>query len=225
MKNAQAASRKKQKKRTRQTMPTLRFTPYAWAKLLWLRDYGETEIGGFGISAEDDLLLIEDIKLVRQQCTSVTVAFDDESVADFFDQQVDVGRRPEQFGRVWIHTHPGDSADPSSTDERTFARCFGESDWSVMFIVAVGGETYARLQLKAGPTASLEIPVDVDFSSEFPAADREAWAEEYAECVKSLEPRWWEEDVLLLGSERFVAGDDDWFHFQEFVTEEEVCFE
>ena len=29
--------------------PVLRFTPYAWAKLLWLRDAGPTEIGGFGI--------------------------------------------------------------------------------------------------------------------------------------------------------------------------------
>ena len=29
--------------------PTLRFSPYAWAKLLFLRDLGETEVGGFGI--------------------------------------------------------------------------------------------------------------------------------------------------------------------------------
>ena len=53
--------------------PTLRFTPWAWAKLLFLRDLGETEVGGFGISAENDLLLIEDIQMVRQRCTSVTV--------------------------------------------------------------------------------------------------------------------------------------------------------
>ena len=39
--------------------PTLRFTPYAWAKLVFLRDLGPAEVGGFGISADDDLLLIE----------------------------------------------------------------------------------------------------------------------------------------------------------------------
>ena len=36
--------------------PSLRFTPTAWAKLLFLRDYGETEVGAFGIAAIDDLL-------------------------------------------------------------------------------------------------------------------------------------------------------------------------
>ena len=63
--------------------PTLRFSPTAWAKLLYLRDLGETEVGGFGISAADDLLCIEDIELVQQVCTGVSVAFDDQAVADF----------------------------------------------------------------------------------------------------------------------------------------------
>ena len=49
---------------------------------MYLRDYGDTEIGGFGISSADDLLLIEDVQLVKQQCTTVTVAFDDTAVAD-----------------------------------------------------------------------------------------------------------------------------------------------
>ncbi len=39
--------------------PTLRFTPLAWAKLLFLRDRGPTEVGGFGLSAADDLCSIE----------------------------------------------------------------------------------------------------------------------------------------------------------------------
>ena len=38
---------------------SLRLTPYAWAKLIYLRDLGETEVGGFGITAADDLLLVE----------------------------------------------------------------------------------------------------------------------------------------------------------------------
>ena len=47
--------------------PALRFTPYAWARLLFLRDAGPTEVGGFGISSPRDHLLIEDIRLVRQR--------------------------------------------------------------------------------------------------------------------------------------------------------------
>jgi len=73
--------------------PTLRFSPAAWAKLLFLRDYGETEVGGFGVSTASDLLYVEDIQLVRQACSWAHVAFDDDSVADYFDGQVEAGRR------------------------------------------------------------------------------------------------------------------------------------
>lgn len=148
-----------------------------------LRDLGSTEVGGFGISSASDLLLIEDVCLVRQRCTAVTVKFNDESVADFFDQQVDLGRRPEQLGRVWIHTHPGNSADPSNIDEETFARCFGGTDWAVMFILARGGRTYARLRFGVGPGGQMELPVDVDFEQPFPAADPAAWQQEYQQSV------------------------------------------
>jgi hypothetical protein len=62
-----------------------------------VRDRGPTEVGGFGIAPADDLLYVEDIQLVRQSCTMVSVAFDDMAVAEFFDVQIDAGRRPEQF--------------------------------------------------------------------------------------------------------------------------------
>ena len=91
----------------RSDAPILRFSPTAWAKLLFLRDAGDTEVGGFGISAADDLLLIEDVQLVRQVCDLASVAFDDASVADFFDRQVDAGVSMARCGRVWLHTHPG----------------------------------------------------------------------------------------------------------------------
>ena len=70
------------------------------------------------------LLFIQDVRLVKQTCTPVTVLFDDYWVADFFDKQVDKGFHPEQFGRIWIHIHLGDCALPSVTDEETFRRVF-----------------------------------------------------------------------------------------------------
>src|SRR5215475_11543396 len=140
--------------------PSLRFTPTAWAKLLTLRDLCETEIGGFGIAAGDDLLLVTDIQLVDQTCSMATVEFDDLAVAEFFDQHVDQGMHPAQFGRIWIHTHPGKSADPSWTDEKTFERVFGQTDWAVMFILACGGQTYCRLQYNRSPAAAFELDVE-----------------------------------------------------------------
>jgi hypothetical protein len=131
------------------------------------------------------LLLIEDIRLVEQSCSLVTVKFDDESVADFFDEQVDSGLAPERFGRIWVHTHPGNSPVPSSTDEGTFARCFGGADWSVMFILACGGRTYARLRFGVGPGASLMLPLEIDFGRPSPAMDAVAWEQEYEENVEA----------------------------------------
>jgi hypothetical protein len=159
--------------------PGLRFSPTAWAKLLFMRDAGETEVGGFGISAADDLLLVEDFQLLRQTCDVASVSFDDASVADYFDQQVDAGLKPSQVGRIWVHSHPGSCPQPSPTDEATFARVFGHADWAVMFILARNGQGFARLQFNVGPKGSISLPVEVDFHHPFKASDHASWREEY----------------------------------------------
>ena len=182
--------------------PQLRFTPWAWAKLVWLRDRGPTEIGGLGIAPSDDPLLVEDIRLVKQTTTLVSVAFDDESVADLFDELVDEGLRPEQFARVWIHTHPGDSAHPSGVDEETFARCFGTTDWAVMFILAQGGETYGRLQFHVGPSGTVPLETEIAWSEPFGVSDPAAWDSEYRQHVRPREElSWYVEDWESLVAE------------------------
>jgi hypothetical protein len=176
------------RKTTRTTRPSLRFSPTAWAKLLFLRDYGETEVGGFGLSAENDLLLMEDIRLVTQTCSWAHVAFEDTAVADFFDEQVDAGRQPEQFARIWMHTHPGDCPQPSATDEQTFERVFGRSEWAMMFILAQGGKTFARLRFNVGPGIAIKLPVNVDYTRPFDGCDLAGWEQEYLEHVQALPP-------------------------------------
>jgi len=133
-------------------------------------------------------LLIEDIALVKQQCTAIHVQFDDDAVADFFDQQIDLGRKPETFARVWIHTHPGDSAQPSLTDEKTFRRVFGKCDWAVMAILARGGETTARLRFNTGPGGDLQIPAKVAFDTPFRASNQLLWSQDYQSEVQTRDP-------------------------------------
>jgi len=145
--------------------PVLTFAPLAWMKLQFFCHQGHTEIGGFGISAANDLLYIEEFHTVRQQVSAVSVRFDDAAVADFFDKCVDRGLPLTRFGRLWLHTHPGSSALPSMTDEETFGRVFGKCDWSVMFILGRTGNAYARLSLAAGPGAEVLLPVQVDWSA------------------------------------------------------------
>jgi hypothetical protein len=201
---------------------TLRFSPTAWAKLLFLRDLGETEIGGFGISANDDLLLIEDVVLVAQTCTWVHVEFDDSAVAEYFERHVEAGRRPENFARIWIHTHPGRSAEPSSTDEATFRRVFERSDWALMFILARGGQTYARLRYNIGPGVDIKLPIEIEYGCTFGGSDVRRWQAEFDLNVRTLEPV--DSPAIERPSRLFATSGvdrdhgwcEDWDEFAEF---------
>ena len=144
-----------------------------------MRDLTDNEVGGFGITDPDDLLLITDFVLVKQKVTPVSIAFDDESVANYFEDQVEAGRVPGQFARIWLHTHPGSSPEPSSIDESTFERVFGNCDWSVMAIVAQTDDTYARLHFNSGPGGEVRLSVQVDYNAEFKAADFDEWEAQY----------------------------------------------
>lgn len=99
-------------------------------------------------------------------------------MADFFEDQIDLGRQPAEFGRIWIHTHPGSCPQPSPTDHDTFDRVFGHCDWAVMVILARSGDTHAELHWKAG-SASLPLNVEVDFTQPFAGSNHAAWQDEY----------------------------------------------
>jgi hypothetical protein len=199
------------------TPPRLVFSPLAWLKLLWFLHAGDTEIGGFGISQEEDPLSIGDFVTVRQAVTAASVEFDDTAVAEYYDRCVDQGLHPKQFGRIWIHTHPGSSPQPSGTDEQTFARVFGRCDWSMMFIMSRTGGIYARLNFSAGPGGSLLLAVGVDWSAwpqqaleqgDLLGAQVRAWVVEYQANIHDLLPGlaeqadlrvledWWEEKAF-----------------------------
>lgn len=132
-------------------------------------------------------MYVREFVTVKQKVTIVSVKFDDEAVADFFDAQVDLGRRPEQFARHWLHTHPGNSPAPSSIDEETFARAFGSCQWAVMFVLAHNNRTYARLSFNVGPCGQILIPVEVDYSKDFGPSNHELWNAEYAANIEAFE--------------------------------------
>lgn len=176
--------------------PELVLAPLAWLKLQFLLHAGETEIGGFGVSHERNLLYVDDVAIVSQRTTSVSVEFDDMAVADFFDEMADRGIPAQRFMRIWMHTHPGDSAEPSCQDETTFAKAFGRCDWALMFIIARSGEIYARLRVNGGPGAEVMIPVRIDWPSwprlAYETADAlpemiRLWADEYLQRVHPIQ--------------------------------------
>jgi len=164
---------------------SVRFTPYAWAKLCFMRDSLDTEIGGFGICDADDPLLIEDIAILPQEVTCASVEFDGEAICDFLEVQLDAGREPYQVSRVWIHTHPQGVRSPSSQDEETFSESFGGSGWAVMLILPRGTDTpWCCLQYNGQIPHRIEgIEVKVDFSGEFEGSDQALWEAEINENV------------------------------------------
>ena len=188
--------------------PVLRFSPHAWAKLLFFRDRGQTEIGGFGITPADDLLYVEDFITVQQSATVAGVTFEDEAVNEFLDNQVDAGCQPVQVLRVWCHTHPGSSPEPSCVDEETFSRVFGRCDHAVMFVLATGGKSYARLRFNVGPGGDVRIPVEVDYSQPFASSDFDAWQAEYKANVKARRERLWPGMELGWDDQYGIHADD-----------------
>lgn len=164
-----------------------------------------------------------DFRLVRQVCSTVSVRFEDDAVADYFDDMVDEGYVPESFGRIWLHTHPGDDPTPSLQDEVTFERCFGATDWAVMAILSQDGSIYARLKFNVGPGGSIEIPAEICFERSFPASDFVAWEQEYIASVQK-EPTPRKSDSAETLAEPDPCHLEDWPHpFDPYVFEETPC--
>jgi hypothetical protein len=204
--------------RHRQRTQRLVFSPLAWLKLMYFLHAGNTEVGGFAISCDKDPLYIQDFVTVSQATTCVGVHFADEAVADYFDRCVDGGLTPERFGRIWCHTHPADSAQPSRMDEETFERVFGRCDWAIMFIVSRTARTYARLCFPAGPGGNVLLEVEVDWAA-LPMLIQEnavqlsqemfSWTQEFIQNIHPVK--------LETGSAAIADDAGDWWEYEDYI--------
>lgn len=57
-----------------------------------------------------------------------------------------------------------------------------------MFILARGGQSYARLRFNIGPGADITLPVEVEYRRPFAASNIEAWQEECLANVRVALP-------------------------------------
>ena len=177
----------------KQVNNALRFSPRAWAKLIWLRDRGNTEISVFGVSTLADLLYIDDVKIIKQVASMASFDFDDEYLNHYLVDMVAAGRQPCEVMRIWIHTHPG-GATPSGVDIATFDRTTKNADWGIMCIVGNDDATYARMRMRvSGGAIAIDVSLDVkvDWSGEFIGVtneDAKQWNADYKECVTRAAP-------------------------------------
>jgi len=164
------------------------FTPRTWAKVVYLRDRGKSEVSGFGISHPDDPFRIIDFRLVPQVNTAAFTEFLDKALANYVeDMAIDEKIGPARCMRIWIHTHPNMTPTPSGHDEETFKRVNSASSWGIMCIIANDKE-YARLRVNnvEGMSGERELRVCYDIRTPFEGVtveDYEAWEKEYCDTV------------------------------------------
>lgn len=187
----------------------LRFTPNAWAKILYFRDAGNTEIAGLGVTHSDDPLLVTAFHTVEQEASHAFVEMDGDALGAYLEAMDEADIPPNRCFRIWIHTHPGDSATPSGTDEKTFQEAFGRCDWAVMFILAKGGQTYCRLRYTAQtPFGAIqqvdEISARIAWESDFAGVT----AEEQAQWKKDYDAHILPRVTTITSSQRQTA----WYH-------------
>lgn len=159
----------------------LRIDALAWEKFMHFAYKKKHEVGCFAICAADDLLRIIDFHFPKQECSGGYVDIDENSHMDFIDKMmftkneagevVPTGMTMDRILRIWTHTHPGTSPQPSGVDEDFFKKNYGNADWAIMLIYACDGirsptksNTFARLKLtdpKTGVTLTDNLPVEV----------------------------------------------------------------
>lgn len=153
----------------------LKFWPQAWAKAkLIMEEALPNEVSMMGISEEGNPLVVQDVVVLKQECSGASTDIDDAAMADYIDDMCDKGVPPNRCGRIWIHTHPKMGTSPSSTDEGTLRDVFGACNWTVMMIMSDKHDPYARLRLSVGGMIlSAEIKVGLEYSKILSEAEQE----------------------------------------------------
>lgn len=92
------------------------------------------------ITGTEDPMYVTDFDFILQECTSVKTDFDTDAQNEWMQNRLLSGENPDNFARIWAHTHPGPSASPSTTDWETFQEVMGDAAWGVMLILGTGNE-------------------------------------------------------------------------------------
>lgn len=152
-------------------MSKLQIPQHVKFKLEVWRDIGDTEVTGFFITEKDKPLKVIDAILVESKCSSVEVDISAESLEDMYLEQMKKGIFPAQL-LIWWHTHPGNGAGPSITDESTFEDFGKDRTFNAMYILASGGDDFAQISVTDLTTGiMLSKPIKIKYV-------HEAWTED-----------------------------------------------
>lgn len=139
-----------------------------------------TEISGLGRAFQKDrYIVVTDIIILKQKCTSTESEMDDAAIAEFVSKCED----PENW-RVFWHSHANMGVFWSGTDENTISK-FGMDGWLISIVGNKRGEFLTRMDLYSlGITADCRL---LSFAPELSEA-REEVKKEIKELVSTPPP-------------------------------------
>ena len=134
-------------------------------------------------SLADGKIEVQDIVMLDQVNSSTYTEMTDEAMNKYYEEHFNKEEKIGEFGCVWLHTHPGDSCNPSSTDEETFKTTFGRHPWALMLILGKSGAMYGRIKNNF-PAIEQEVDVVIDWTQWESILHPCDWAEQYVIHVK-----------------------------------------
>ncbi len=146
-----------------------------------LQENGDTEFSAFGFMPDVATREITDLFVPLQYNSPGGTHMDDEGVAKLFSLLSEEGLEHEQYGRVWIHSHPTFSVQPSGTDWSTLKRTFGRCPWVLMIIVSLDGgkfnsSVHLRVNSPMGCATRKLAKLEIDYARGWPK-EVESWVE------------------------------------------------
>lgn len=172
---------------------TVLVTPDVWSKMLFMRDQTKNEVMGFGVAEDPKALLrMTSFELVKQEVGGAHAEMDGDGLADWTSKKLMGGLEVCQCMRLYVHTHPGNMAEPSNTDMDDLRNNFGECDWVCMIIIhqkVVVPDDVTVLFFANTALGRWKCPGDmaIDWTHGFRGVNDEvlkAWKEEYDLNVK-----------------------------------------
>ncbi len=169
-------------------MPDVVFTATkdASEKLKFWIDMSFGEFGGFAVTADpNDRFKITDFIILPQTASGGHADLDNMAIAKYTCKMVKSGLQPNQFSRIWFHTHGGSGyfgPHSSTDDDNTFVRAFGQCDWSVMLIFNDAYSVYMELQNNKAHNIGWEI--GFEFWEKPLSKKHQGWADEFDDNVR-----------------------------------------
>ena len=170
-------------------MTTLYFTPSAYQKAMFFLQK-DVEVGAFCITDKDQPNLIIDYIVLKQESTSVSFEFDKDSLENYLNDMVDQDYSPSQCFRIFAHSHPGNSADPSGTDWTTFNQLMGSYPWFGMLIFAKDQSYFAYIKTTQGVGLEANCDIEIDWTQPCEEVDFNFLQKEFDDKVSKKQLNW-----------------------------------